>query len=201
MSLTRGQIINLYTTGREAGISKDDVKSEFCALYGVTTSKDLLPHQYREYLLHLQTLCADHRLAPASGFPEGKPALGYFHNAASLREYVSHAGEFGRLWPGQSAEASDGELLVRVMDLCRNYRGRWARLSQKQLDWIIDRVNSYPLWAFRIAADCMLRQHPDRNERYFVGIMEHQVNDAARAATLAQSRSKSQPAPPALTLI
>lgn len=176
--LTRNQIIHLYSTGREAGMTHDEIKQELAACYGVTTSRDLSVAQYREYVTHLQQQKIEQ--APRRAVTtDGKPAQGYLTSYAMLQEYVAGALQFGRLWPGQ-VTSEDAECLAFLLDKFRLYRVRDKRLSRHQVDAMVTKIAQFPLAVFRRSYVAYVDKHQGKPEEYFIGIMAHQCRDERR---------------------
>jgi hypothetical protein len=180
--LTRNQIIHIYSTAREAGISHDDAKAELCAVYDVTSSRELTYNQYREYIRHLEALKSEQsqaaRQAAPQASPEGKPAAGYYSSHAQLYEFVQGAREFKRLWELTSDQ--DVACLAFLLDKFRLYRVRDKRLSHHQVHTLVDKIAQFPLNVFRRSYQVYVDGKTAKPEEYFIGIMAHVCRDARR---------------------
>lgn len=190
---TARQIARLYTLAHACGLTHAQVKAQLQQCYGVDSSKQLTARQYEAVTLDYERrIKAGTHAAPAAAPDEldgALPASGMYTNAAQIRESVDGCLVFQRLWVGEPFEASDALALSLVIDDCRLYRSRDRKLSQKQVDWIVEQTNKYPLWAFRRAANTWLEKYRGCNERYFIGVLAGVVKDQAR-----QSCRASEPA-------
>ena len=172
---TDRQIARLYALGNHAGLNHAAVKAELFERYGVDSSKDLLPWQYEAYCTDLQR-----RQRPEAG-----PVKDNAYSApADMLEIAASARQFGRLWAHMNED--DVTLLAHLLNDWRLYRSRDRRLSQRQIDKLLDKLAAVPLPVFRRAATIWLERYRARNEKYFFGICQHVQADLAREAALQQ---------------
>jgi len=166
---TNRQIARLYALAGRAGLARPDVHDELQGRYGVASSKLLQPWQYEGYTMDLQR-----RARP----DEGSYRPGMYAAAEDLAEFAQSAVQFGRLWPNEGATDDDALLLTHLLNDWRRYRTRTARLSQKQMDALLDKLNRVGLPVFRQAARIWLERYRTKNEDYFFGVCQHVVADA-----------------------
>ena len=170
---SRRQINRFWSLARNAGLDHAAVHSELDRLYGLSSSRDLTPSQYEEYTLSLLR----------RGRPEeGLYREGAYSDAESLASYAETAVRFGRLWRDLDSTDDDLQLLILLLNDFRLYRARDRRLSQKQVDAIVERLDRVPLPVFRRAAAVWIEGHRTKNERYFFGICQHIGADVRAAA-------------------
>jgi len=165
------QIARLYTLAHRAGLTRADVHGELEARLGITSSKLLSSSAYEGYTADLLR-----RSRPSA--PPYRP--GSYASAEDLRDFAAASVRFGLLWLDQGATEDDVALLTHLLNDWRLYRVRTQRLSQKQLDALLSKLNAVPLPVFRAAAAIWLERYRMKNEDYFFGVCQHVQADARR---------------------
>jgi len=190
---TQPQVVRLYALASKAGLSHDQVKAEVLRRYGRSSTKQLRTREYEEFTRDLAR-----GYKGISGRPEPDIAPiqegKYISNKGGIRLVTSMLlCEESVLWP--DVRDADLTLINDVLDCFRQTRTSWQRLSVDQLRKIIEAWQPYGLPAFREAADRYLRQHQDKAEPYFLGILRIVQKEQSRGSDIPVATSRGSDIP------
>lgn len=194
---TPRQIGRLYALAARCGLNHEQALGELNERYAVTSSRQLRDHQYEEYTAGLTRRASSQPARAPQAPPPSSPGAagavpafraGAYSSADQLLDFANAVRHFGRLWPGRMTP-EDSVLLAHLLNDWRLYRIRDRKLSQRQLDNLVDRLRPLDPATFRAAGVIWLEHYrTGKNEKYFFGICQHLEADRASHQAAQQGR-------------